>query len=153
MTPGFQGTDDGGAVSALIDRLNAGLERYLPEKRLFLRSDTTTRFVRLRPTAQAVILGGAVAYAAWSLIATSILFFGLIGSTDHHSAFPGSHGFGRVAVWAESLSREAIWQAIRARRTYALTGDRIEVMLNRRDGVAGEPSLRRAGPARIEADE
>lgn len=51
--------------------------------------------------------------------------FGLIGSTDHHSAFPGSHGFGRVAVWAESLSREAIWQAIRARRTYALTGDRI----------------------------
>ena len=57
---------------------------------------------------------------------------GVVGSTDHHSAHPGSYGHGRVAVWAEDLTRESIWQALRARRTYALTGDRIrlEVMLN-----------------------
>lgn len=51
--------------------------------------------------------------------------FGVIGSTDHHNAFPGSYGYGRLAVWAESLTRDGIWEAIRARRTYALTGDRI----------------------------
>lgn len=51
--------------------------------------------------------------------------FGVAGSTDHHSAYPGSYGFGRVAVWAERLTRESIWQAIAARRAYALTGDRI----------------------------
>ncbi len=51
--------------------------------------------------------------------------FGFIGSTDHHSAHPGSHGYGRMAVWAPELTRDAIWDAIESRRTYALTGDRI----------------------------
>ncbi|MGH2557528.1 MAG: DUF3604 domain-containing protein [Thermomicrobiales bacterium] len=51
--------------------------------------------------------------------------FGLIGSTDHHSAHPGSYGHGRLGVWARELTRAGIWEAIAARRTYALTGDRI----------------------------
>jgi len=50
---------------------------------------------------------------------------GAIGSTDHHSAHPGSYGHGRMAAWAETLSRDAIWSAIKARRAVALTGDRI----------------------------
>ncbi len=53
--------------------------------------------------------------------------FGVIGSSDHHNASPGSYGYGRLAVWAEDLSRESIWQAIQARRTYAITGDRIRL--------------------------
>ncbi len=55
--------------------------------------------------------------------------FGVIGSTDHHSAHPGSYGHGRLGVWARELSREGIWEALRARRVWALTGDRIEVGL------------------------
>ncbi len=51
--------------------------------------------------------------------------FGVIGSSDHHSAHPGSYGHGRLAVWARALTRPAIWDAIAARRSYALTGDRI----------------------------
>ena len=51
--------------------------------------------------------------------------FGFIGSTDHHSAHPGSYGYGQIAVWAEDLSRAAIWDAIGKRRAYAITGDRI----------------------------
>jgi hypothetical protein len=51
--------------------------------------------------------------------------FGIIGSTDHHSAHPGSHDHGRLAVWARELTRDGIWEAIQSRRTYALTGDRI----------------------------
>ncbi|AIY00457.1 hypothetical protein ART_0858 [Arthrobacter sp. PAMC 25486] len=51
--------------------------------------------------------------------------FGFIGSTDHHSAHPGSHGHGRAMVWAEELTRDGIWDAIKNRRTYAATGDRI----------------------------
>ena len=50
---------------------------------------------------------------------------GVVGSTDHHSAHPGSYGHGRVAVWADELTRGGIWDALTARRTYALTGDRI----------------------------
>lgn len=52
---------------------------------------------------------------------------GVIGSTDHHSAHPGSYGHGRVGVWAKGLSRDDIWNAICDRRTYALTGDKIRL--------------------------
>ena len=52
---------------------------------------------------------------------------GVMGSTDHHSAHPGSYGHGCLGVWAESLTRDSIWQAIQERRTYALTGDKIQL--------------------------
>lgn len=54
-------------------------------------------------------------------------FFGVIGSTDHHCAHPGSYDHGRTGLWATAKTREAIWEALCARRTYALTGDRIEL--------------------------
>lgn len=50
---------------------------------------------------------------------------GFTASTDHHAGYPGSYGDGRVAVWAEALTREALWEALLARRTYAVTGDKI----------------------------
>jgi hypothetical protein len=53
------------------------------------------------------------------------LRFGFVGSTDHHAGYPGSYGDGRLAVLADGLTREAIWEAILARRTYAVTGDKI----------------------------
>ncbi len=51
--------------------------------------------------------------------------FGFTGSTDHHAGYPGSYGDGITAVLSEELTRESIWDAIKKRRTYALTGDRI----------------------------
>lgn len=51
--------------------------------------------------------------------------FGFVASTDHHAGFPGSYGDGLAAVAAPQLSRESLWEAILARRTYAVTGDRI----------------------------
>jgi len=53
--------------------------------------------------------------------------FGVVASTDHHNAFPGSYGYGRLGVWASALTRDALWDAFVQRRTYALTGDRIEL--------------------------
>lgn len=61
--------------------------------------------------------------------------FGFIGSTDHHTAHPGSHGYGRMVAWAPELTRDSIWQAIVQRRTYAITGDRIDL----RSSVNGKP--------------
>lgn len=51
--------------------------------------------------------------------------FSFVGSTDHHAGYPGSYGDGRVAVWAKEKTREAIWEAIKAGHTYAVTGDKI----------------------------
>ena len=53
--------------------------------------------------------------------------FGFAGSTDNHSGFPGCYGEGRLGVYAKSLTAGDLWEAINDRRTYAATGDRIEL--------------------------
>lgn len=53
--------------------------------------------------------------------------FGVIASTDDHLGYPGGWGEGLAAVLAPELSRAAIIDAIRNRRTYAVTGDRIRL--------------------------
>jgi len=60
--------------------------------------------------------------------------FGFVASSDNHRGFPGAYGEGVVGVWAKDLSRASLFEAIRSRRTYAATGDRItlEVSLNGR---------------------
>ena len=60
------------------------------------------------------------------------LKFGFVASSDDHLGYPGAYGEGVVGVWADALSSASLLEAIRARRTYALTGDRIvlEVSLN-----------------------
>lgn len=55
------------------------------------------------------------------------LRFGFVGSSDNHAGFPGAYGEGLMGVHAEEHARSAILEAIRKRRTWALTGDRIEV--------------------------
>jgi hypothetical protein len=63
--------------------------------------------------------------------------FGVIASTDHHGGYPGSHGDGRVGLFAESLTRDAIWQALLDRRVYAVTGDKIDARLTVNDAWIG----------------
>lgn len=63
--------------------------------------------------------------------------FGFAGSTDHHAGYPGSYGDGRVAVLAKEKTREAIWEALLARRTYAVTGDKIACSFNVNGAVYG----------------
>ncbi len=53
------------------------------------------------------------------------LRLGVIASTDDHLGYPGAYREGLAAVKASELSREAIFDAMRQRRTYAVTGDRI----------------------------
>lgn len=55
------------------------------------------------------------------------LKFGFVASSDDHSGFPGAYGEGLMAALVTELTRPAILEAIRARRTYALTGDRMEI--------------------------
>ncbi|WP_017999995.1 M23 family metallopeptidase [Paracoccus sp. N5] len=60
--------------------LNSVLERWLPEQRLFLKSDKTTRFLRLRPATQLLALGGIALVFGWSIIASSILVIDAISA-------------------------------------------------------------------------
>ncbi len=69
-------------MHSVLHRLSVVLERRLPEKRLFLKSDTSTRFVRLSSWTQVVILGTTGLTLAWSLVATAILMMGAIAAGD-----------------------------------------------------------------------
>ena len=64
--------------------------------------------------------------------------FGIAGGTDHHAAYPGSHGDGRMGVFAKELTRESIWEAFLARRVFAATGDRIDARLFLNDAWIGD---------------
>ena len=61
-------------------KINAFLERHFPERRVFLRSDADTRFIRLRPSTQIIAYVGAASIVTWSIVATSILLMDSIGS-------------------------------------------------------------------------
>ncbi|MFO7900541.1 MAG: GNAT family N-acetyltransferase, partial [Planctomycetota bacterium] len=65
------------------------------------------------------------------------LRFGFTGGSDTHSARPGGsakeprpYWGGLCAVWAGALTRRALFDALRARRTVALTGARIALRLS-----------------------
>ncbi|MFQ6048006.1 MAG: DUF3604 domain-containing protein, partial [Phycisphaerae bacterium] len=55
------------------------------------------------------------------------LKFGIIASNDSHQGYPGCWGLGLMGLYAEELTREALFEAIRARRAYGVTGDRIDL--------------------------
>ncbi len=67
-------------LTRLAYRTHLTLEGYFPEQRLFLKSDTTTRFIRLRPITQAVGAAVGVVALAWMILATAILLMDAISS-------------------------------------------------------------------------
>ena len=66
--------------SRLTKRIHGILERFFPERRLFLRSDTETRFIRLTSETQLVGWTGSIIVVAWTIIATAILLMDSIGA-------------------------------------------------------------------------
>ncbi len=77
---------------------------------------------------------GSTAEAGWE----RGLRFGIVGGTDHHAAYPGSHGDGRMGVFADDISRKGLWEAFLARRVYAATGDRIDARMFLNDAWIGQ---------------
>ena len=70
--------------------------------------------------------------------------FGFVGGSDTHSGRPGGSAHepmrywgGSVAVWARSLTRRDIFEALKARRTCALTGARIILKMTVNDAFIG----------------
>ncbi len=63
-------------------KLRASFERTFPEQRLFLRSDTETRFIRLSPMTQFVGLTGSALLIGWTIISSAILLMHSLGAGD-----------------------------------------------------------------------
>ena len=56
------------------------MEYYFPERRVFLKSDTDTRFIRLKSGQQFLAFAGGASVVAWAIVATAILLMDGIGS-------------------------------------------------------------------------
>lgn len=83
---------------------------------------------------------------------------GFIASSDGHDGHPGGaeawtglalrpkpYGSGLVAVYAEELTREAVFEALRRRRVYAVTGARIQLGFWVAGHFMGEETHMKAG--------
>ncbi len=85
MTPGkpvpsWDGKKDRDVRTRLGIKIHSILETYFPERRVFLKSDNDTRFIRLRPGTQLVAFTGSALLVAWSIIATAVILMDSIGS-------------------------------------------------------------------------
>lgn len=79
-TANGDGTGRGNVSLRILKRIHAKLEKRFPEKRLFLRSDTETRFIRLRSETQIIAIAGGTMLVAWTIIATAVLLMDSIGA-------------------------------------------------------------------------
>lgn len=64
----------------LAIKLHSLLERHFPERRLFLKSDTDTRYIRLSSETQVFAVAGVAVMVGWTAVATAILLMDSIGS-------------------------------------------------------------------------
>ena len=76
----WDGTRDGRVRTRLAIKTHAVLEGFFPERRVFLKSDTDTRFIRLRPGTQLLAYAGTSMVLAWAIVATAILLMVSIGA-------------------------------------------------------------------------
>ena len=67
---------------------------------------------------------------------------GAIASSDDHSARPGLPYWGLAAVYAKELTRDAIFDALKQRRTYATTGQRIFLHFDIEGNLMGSQLVR-----------
>lgn len=67
-------------LKRITHNINAALERIAPERRLFLKSDTDTRFIRLRPITQIVAVTVAGLSLGWMILATAILLMNFVAA-------------------------------------------------------------------------
>ena len=67
-------------LTRIAFKINTQLEQVFPEQRLFLKSDETTRFIRLRPVTQALVLVVGSLGLAWTIVATALIMMETIGA-------------------------------------------------------------------------
>jgi len=73
------------------------------------------------------------------------LRFGIIASNESHVGYAGRWGYGLMAVLADDLTRDSLWEAFLARRVYGVTGDRIALQFSANGHEMGE-CFRTDGP-------
>lgn len=95
-------------------KLDHLLEKHLPEQRLYLRNDTATRFLRIRPHAQAIVLTSGIVLAGWTAIATAILVIDGMGADSLREQARRQQDHYRVRL--NDMAQERDTRAVEAQR-------------------------------------
>ena len=128
-------------LTRLSYRLHATLERHLPEQRLFLKSDTETRFIRLHPATQAIALAGGTFLLAWTIVATAVMLMDTIGAGSGREQALMQQGLYEQRLNALSTDRDLrAEEAARAQERFNLALDQVSDMQARL--LASEDSRR-----------
>lgn len=113
----------------VMDRLNASLGKWVPEQRLSLRSEDSTRVLRLRPLTQILGLGGMTVMCGWTLVASSFLVIDAVsagGSRDQVMRAQASFEERLNQLQAERDARAA--EALAAQNRFAVALDQVSQM-------------------------
>jgi murein DD-endopeptidase MepM/ murein hydrolase activator NlpD len=110
-------------------RLHAALERRLPEKRLFLRSESETRFIRLTPGRQMAIVGGSALVTGWAIVATAIILMDSIGAGNFRAQALRDKAIYEERLNALSAERDLrATEAVAAQERFSAALEQISVM-------------------------
>ena len=119
-------------LTRLAYRIHTTLERYLPEQRLFLKSEHATRFVRLRPATQLLLLVGGGALITWTFLASSILLMaGLSAGSDRDQARVQQALFEERLISLSSDRDLRADEAVRAQERFNLALEEVSRMQTR----------------------
>ncbi|WP_235937798.1 M23 family metallopeptidase [Pseudoroseicyclus tamaricis] len=115
--------------SRLAQAIHSIMERRFPERRLFLKSDSETRFIRLRPGMQLGIWSGATLLVGWAIIATAILLMDSIGAGNFRAQAQRDRVLYEDRLNALSEERDMRAQeAVAAQERFASALDQISTM-------------------------
>lgn len=134
-----KGPEIGGSVR-LFDRMNALLDRRFPEQRIFLRSETHTRFLRLRPLPQALAVLALAVFLGWSLIATSIVLIQGVTGADHADATRREQVYFETRLNELAAERDAA--LIEAQASHARFSDAMERVAQMQGALLGSEQRR-----------
>jgi murein DD-endopeptidase MepM/ murein hydrolase activator NlpD len=90
----------------LLDKLNHVLERKLPEQRVFMKSESGTRFIRLRPLTTATVMAGGAVIMTWTIVVTAIFLMDIIGSGNQREQAQRERAIYEARLNALSLERD-----------------------------------------------
>lgn len=113
----------------LLVSINRRLEHWLPEQRFFMKSDNTTRYVRLRPLTQLTALGAAGFCFVWAVGASSVLFISSIssGSSREQAALAQTAFEQRLIDLARERDSRAA-EALAAQKRFQVALDQVSAM-------------------------
>ncbi|RBW60182.1 M23 family metallopeptidase [Ruegeria sp. A3M17] len=109
----------------LAIKLHSLFERHFPERRVFLKSDNDTRFIRLSSETQVVAVAGVALFVGWTAVATAILLMDSIGSGNFREQAKRDQ-----ATYQERLNIMSAERDVRAHEALAAQ-DRFNAALDR----------------------